>query len=76
MFFDDPPGRTLPDVHVRMRFEDGAELWYQDPRRFGLMRLVETGRLATDRRGSELNPGEKPAQYHLVHRNWNHHGKS
>lgn len=48
LFFDDPPGRRLPHVHVRMRFEDGTELWFQDPRRFGLLRLVETGRLDAD----------------------------
>ena len=48
LFFEDPPGRRLPHVHVRMRFEDGTELWFQDPRRFGLLRLVETGRLDAD----------------------------
>ena len=48
LFFDEPPGRGLPHVHVRVRFGDGAALWFQDPRRFGLLRLVETGRLARD----------------------------
>lgn len=39
---------AMPHVHARMRFTDGSELWFQDPRRFGLLRVVATGRLAAD----------------------------
>lgn len=44
-------GRPAPDlehVHARLAFEDGTELWFQDPRRFGLLRLVATTRLERD----------------------------
>jgi formamidopyrimidine-DNA glycosylase len=39
---------TLPHVHLRLTFEDGGALWYQDIRRFGMLRLVRTDRLARD----------------------------
>lgn len=39
---------AMPHVHAKMRFTDGSQLWFQDPRRFGLLRLVATGRLAQD----------------------------
>ncbi|HEY3217139.1 MAG TPA: bifunctional DNA-formamidopyrimidine glycosylase/DNA-(apurinic or apyrimidinic site) lyase [Candidatus Eisenbacteria bacterium] len=42
------PVRSLPHVHVRIRFDDGAELWFQDTRRFGLLRAVRTERLNED----------------------------
>lgn len=42
---EEPPTRSLPHVHARIRFEDGSELWFQDPRRFGLLKLVETSAL-------------------------------
>ena len=48
LFFADPPGRVLPHVHARVRFRDGTELWFQDPRRFGVLRLAVTERLASD----------------------------
>ncbi len=48
LFFDEPPSRALDHVHARVRFHDGTELWFQDPRRFGLLRLVPTDRLARD----------------------------
>lgn len=56
LFFDNPPGRRLAHVHVRVTFEDGTELWFQDPRRFGLLTLVETGRLASHSALKGLGP--------------------
>ena len=40
-----PPERH---VHVRLALAGGGELWFEDPRRFGLVRLARTGRLARD----------------------------
>ena len=45
-------GRTtdasLPHVHLKLAFADGAALWYQDIRRFGMLRVVPLERLAKD----------------------------
>ena len=51
-----PPLKDAAHVHARIRFVDGSELWYQDARRFGLLRLVATSRLGRDRRLSSLGP--------------------
>jgi formamidopyrimidine-DNA glycosylase len=56
LFFDDPPVRRLPHVHLRVSFTDGSELWYQDPRRFGLLRLVANARLSRDPALRQLGP--------------------
>lgn len=45
LFHARPPRDRPPHVHVRMRFQDGGELWFQDPRRFGLLRLAASARL-------------------------------
>jgi formamidopyrimidine-DNA glycosylase len=42
LFDPDERAGRLPHVHVRIGFEDGCVLCYQDPRRFGLLRLVRT----------------------------------
>ncbi len=42
------PDRKLDHVHLRLEFEDGAALWYQDIRRFGMLRLVATDALGKD----------------------------
>src|SRR5262245_766563 len=34
------PGEPLRHVHARLAFEDGSLLRFQDPRRFGLLRVV------------------------------------
>jgi formamidopyrimidine-DNA glycosylase len=47
---------ALPHVHVRVRFADGGELRFQDPRRFGLLRLVAAEKLARDRAIASLGP--------------------
>ena len=47
-----PIGRTpdaaLAHVHLKLAFADGATLWYQDIRRFGMLRVVLTDQLARD----------------------------
>jgi formamidopyrimidine-DNA glycosylase len=42
------PDEALLHVHLKLEFVDGAGLWYQDIRRFGMLRVVATARLATD----------------------------
>jgi len=42
------PDAGLEHVHLKLRFADGATLWYQDTRRFGMLRVVRTDRLAHD----------------------------
>ena len=39
---------SLPHVHLRLTFTDGAKLWYQDIRRFGMLRVVALDALARD----------------------------
>lgn len=39
---------TLPHVHLRLALAGGAALWYQDIRRFGMLRVVPTARLGRD----------------------------
>ncbi len=48
-----PPG---DHVHVRIGFADGGELWFEDARRFGLLRLVRTAALARDTGLARLGP--------------------
>jgi formamidopyrimidine-DNA glycosylase len=48
-----PPERH---VHVRLALEGGGQLWFEDPRRFGLVRLARTGDLARDRALRALGP--------------------
>jgi len=48
LFHRDGSSRDLPHVHLRIEFTDGSELWFQDPRRFGLLRAVPNARLARD----------------------------
>jgi formamidopyrimidine-DNA glycosylase len=40
LFFDEAPSRLMPHVHARLEFSDGSALWFQDPRRFGQLRVV------------------------------------
>ena len=42
------PDATLEHVHLKLSFADGAALWFQDVRRFGMLRVVETAKLAND----------------------------
>jgi formamidopyrimidine-DNA glycosylase len=45
LFHARPPRARPPHVHARVRFGDGGELWFEDPRRFGLLLLAASGRL-------------------------------
>lgn len=53
-------GRTadhkLQHVHLRLEFAGGGALWYQDIRRFGMLRVVPTDRLARDASVRLLGP--------------------
>jgi formamidopyrimidine-DNA glycosylase len=55
-----PTSRTSDDalehVHLKLQFTDGAALWFQDVRRFGMLRVVSTDRLAQDRSLRLLGP--------------------
>lgn len=48
LFHAEPPARLPAHVHARLAFEDGAELWFQDARRFGMLRVVDTAQLGRD----------------------------
>ena len=45
---DDALDPAMPHVHLKLAFADGARLWYQDIRRFGMLRLVPLEKLADD----------------------------
>ncbi len=53
---DAEPDTSLPHVHLRVEFADGARLWFQDIRRFGMLRLVREDALARDRSLRLLGP--------------------
>lgn len=48
--------RVSRHAHARFSFVDGTELCYEDPRRFGLLRVVATAGLARDRALEALGP--------------------
>ncbi len=50
------PDAALHHVHLKLDFEDGATLWYQDIRRFGMLRVLETAKLAHDASLKLLGP--------------------
>ncbi len=50
------PDDTLEHVHLKLEFEDGATLWYQDIRRFGMLRVVRTVELPRDASLELLGP--------------------
>lgn len=56
LFWTVPPRTRPAHVHLRIRFRDGAGLWYQDTRRFGLLRLAPTGALGHDPSLAALGP--------------------
>jgi formamidopyrimidine-DNA glycosylase len=51
----EPPARQ-PHVLARIGFADGTWLWYRDPRRFGQLRIVPTGRVHLDASIAILGP--------------------
>lgn len=50
LFWADARGAdaSLPHVHLRLDLAGGGTLWYQDIRRFGMLRIVPTAALARD----------------------------
>ncbi len=44
LFWRRRPTDPLTHVHARIHFRDGAALWFQDPRRFGMLELLATER--------------------------------
>jgi formamidopyrimidine-DNA glycosylase len=42
------PDESLGHVHLRLEFAGGGRLWYQDVRRFGMLRVVPTAHLERD----------------------------
>jgi formamidopyrimidine-DNA glycosylase len=47
---------SMPHVHLRVEFTDGSQLWFQDARRFGMLRLVRENALARDASLRRLGP--------------------
>ena len=56
LFYPERPREDRPHVHARVRFQDGSQLWFQDARRFGLLRAVRTDRLGRDASLAALGP--------------------
>ena len=56
LFFPAARAPRLEHVHARVVFADGSRLWFQDARRFGMMRALATGRLASDPTLRKLGP--------------------
>lgn len=55
-------------VHARLRFADRTELWFQDARRFGMLRVRPRAALARDASLAQLGPdplAEPPTGAHL-----------
>ncbi len=51
-----PPGEPLDHVHVVLEFADGTALRFQDPRRFGMARVLDTASLGDDPSLAVLGP--------------------
>ncbi|MCC6649541.1 MAG: bifunctional DNA-formamidopyrimidine glycosylase/DNA-(apurinic or apyrimidinic site) lyase [Candidatus Eisenbacteria bacterium] len=45
---EDSLDAEMPHVHLRLEFADRSRLWYQDIRRFGMLRIVPLARLSDD----------------------------
>ena len=56
LFSATPPTETLPHIHATLSFTDGAVLRFQDPRRFGFLRVVATSRLGREPEIARLGP--------------------
>jgi formamidopyrimidine-DNA glycosylase len=50
------PTDDLPHVHATLVFADGSWLRYQDPRRFGLVRVLASDRIAREPEIAKLGP--------------------
>lgn len=51
-----PLDPSMAHVHLRIKFVDSCELWYQDTRRFGMLRIVPLATLAQDPSVRRLGP--------------------
>lgn len=47
---------SMPHVHLRLELDDGSGLWFEDARRFGMLRMVRRSELATDPSVRSLGP--------------------
>jgi len=56
LFFPSRPKEAMPHVHVEVAFEDGSWLWFQDPRRFGLIKALDSERAFRDPALASLGP--------------------
>src|SRR5215470_5212019 len=56
LFSEAEPDDALAHVHATFRFADGSVLRYQDPRRFGLLRVVRTEALGREPELAGLGP--------------------
>jgi len=56
LFHPTPPRGRAPHVHARIAFADGSALWFQDPRRFGLLRARATEGISEDPALATLGP--------------------
>ena len=56
LFSEGAPEEAMKHVHATLRFADGSQLRFQDPRRFGFLRVVETTRLADEPEIAKLGP--------------------
>ena len=56
LFHPSRPRKQLTHVHARIGFDDGSELWFEDPRRFGLLRALETEQAFEDPALAALGP--------------------
>lgn len=56
LFSDGEPTDELPHVHATLVFADGSWLRFQDPRRFGLVRVVASERLTKEPELARLGP--------------------
>jgi formamidopyrimidine-DNA glycosylase len=60
LFHRSEPTERPAHVHFRVHFSDGTRLWFQDARRFGLLELHETARLAEAPSLAGLGPEPYP----------------
>src|SRR5262249_37542907 len=56
LYHAEPPARAGKHVHARVEFEDGSALWFDDPRRFGLLRALDTATCFDDPALAILGP--------------------
>lgn len=60
LYFQEPPLRRLPHVHVKLFLDGDAQLWFQDARRFGMLELHETSRVFDSKLLANMGPDPFP----------------